>query len=78
MSKEFLKVEQALDSVRAYAAIRVIDNFSNTRISQEFLDKIEIHQGLEVVMKNLKLLEKIWKKHLRKAAKRILKSPIKI
>ncbi|MBW2966229.1 hypothetical protein KY342_03950, partial [Candidatus Woesearchaeota archaeon] len=64
--------------IRAYPAIRVVENLGNTQLSDEFIKKLENHEGYGVVLENLKLLEGVWKRHLRRTANKILNSPLNV
>jgi len=68
---------QAQEAIRAYAAIRVIEDFGNSDSSDEFLDKAKNHVGYTLVKKNLALLSE-WKQDLSETAEEILKSPVEI
>lgn len=65
----------ALKPIRAYSAIRVIDNHGQSQLTTDFVDMIEAHPIYPVVLAN-KGLANNWKEQLDNTAKAILSSPI--
>ena len=68
---------QSLEPIRAYAAIRIIEDMGDINGTQKFLDQVKNHYAFGIVIENLKLL-KLWNSYLKKTAVNILTSPVKV